>query len=105
MSGRLWYHQVCKKSCWHIVRVMGFVSSNIWSAMKELAKAAGVAADKVFPHNLRHLFASVYYERFQDIVKLADILGHSNVNTTRIYTTATAAQYQAQIAVLGLLNP
>ena len=53
----------------------------------------------------RHLFASVYYERFQDIVKLADILGHSNVNTTRIYTTATAAQYQAQIAVLGLLNP
>lgn len=79
--------------------------SNIWSAMKELAKAAGVAADKVFPHNLRHLFASVYYERFQDIVKLADILGHSNVNTTRIYTTATAAQYQAQIAVLGLLNP
>ena len=78
---------------------------NIWAEMKALCKNAGIEPQKVFPHNLRHLFASVYYERFQDIVKLADILGHSNVNTTRIYTTATAAQYQAQIAVLGLLNP
>ena len=78
---------------------------NVWAEMKALCKEAGVSPEKVFPHNLRHLFASVYYERFQDIVKLADILGHSNVNTTRIYTTATAAQYQAQIAVLGLLNP
>lgn len=60
--------------------------SNIWSDMKKLCESAGVAKGKVFPHNLRHLFARTYYSIQKDVVRLADILGHSNVNTTRIYT-------------------
>lgn len=60
--------------------------TNIWAEMKQLCEAAGVARNKVFPHNLRHLFARTYYSIQKDIVRLADILGHSNVNTTRIYT-------------------
>ena len=60
--------------------------SNIWSDMKKLCDSAGVARSKVFPHNLRHLFARTFYALQKDIVRLADILGHSNVNTTRIYT-------------------
>lgn len=60
--------------------------SNIWKEMKALCKAANVAETKVFPHNLRHLFARVFYQIDKDIVRLADILGHSNINTTRIYT-------------------
>lgn len=60
--------------------------SNIWSDMKKLCESAGVSKDKVFPHNLRHLFARTYYSIQKDVVRLADILGHSSVNTTRIYT-------------------
>ena len=59
---------------------------SIWRAMKRLCKSAGVAQEKVFPHNLRHLFARTYYSLQKDIVRLADILGHSSINTTRIYT-------------------
>ena len=59
--------------------------SNIWSDMKKLCKRANVAAEKVFPHNLRHLFAKTYYCLKKDLSRLADILGHSNINTTRIY--------------------
>ena len=61
----------------------------IWAEMKRVCKAAGVDSSKVFPHNLRHLFATVYYRIYQDIVKLADILGHSSVETTRIYLLTT----------------
>lgn len=60
--------------------------SNIWSDMKKLCESAGVSKSKVFPHNLRHLFARTYYSLQKDVVRLADILGHSSVNTTRIYT-------------------
>ena len=60
--------------------------SNIWSNMKKLCEAANVSEKKVFPHNLRHLFTRTYYALQKDIVRLADILGHSSVNTTRIYT-------------------
>jgi len=60
--------------------------SNIWSDLKKLCESAGVDKEKVFPHNFRHLFARTYYTLQKDIVRLADILGHSNVNTTRIYT-------------------
>lgn len=60
--------------------------SNIWADMKKLCESAHVQQKKVFPHNLRHLFARTYYCVQKDIVRLADILGHSNVNTTRIYT-------------------
>ena len=78
--------------------------SNIWSDMKKLCRDAGVAESKVFPHNLRHLFARTYYSAQKDIVRLADILGHSNVNTTRIYTKGTRDIYRKQIQKLGLLD-
>ena len=78
--------------------------SNIWSDMKRLCRAAGVPESKVFPHNLRHLFARTYYSIQKDIVRLADILGHSSVNTTRIYTMETGDVHQRQIQKLGLLR-
>lgn len=78
--------------------------SNIWSDMKKLCKAANVSEKKVFPHNLRHLFARTYYSLQKDIVRLADILGHSSVNTTRIYTMETGEIHRMQIQKLGLLR-
>ncbi|MGM9636518.1 MAG: tyrosine-type recombinase/integrase [Eubacteriales bacterium] len=78
--------------------------SNIWLDMKKLCKAANVSEKKVFPHNLRHLFARTYYSMQKDIVRLADILGHSNVNTTRIYTMETGDVHRRQIQKLGLLR-
>lgn len=78
--------------------------SNIWSDMKKLCKAANVSEKKVFPHNLRHLFARTYYSSQKDVVRLADILGHSNVNTTRIYTMETGEIHRKQIQKLGLLR-
>ena len=78
--------------------------SNIWLDMKKLCKAAGVSDRKVFPHNLRHLFARTYYTIQKDIVRLADILGHSSVNTTRIYTMETGEIHRRQIQKLGLLR-
>ena len=77
--------------------------SNIWSDMKKLCESAGVSKEKVFPHNLRHLFARTYYSIQKDVVRLADILGHSNVNTTRIYTMETGEIHRKQIQRLGLL--
>ena len=77
--------------------------SNIWSDMKTLCKAANVSEKKVFPHNLRHLFARTYYSMQKDIVRLADILGHSSVNTTRIYTMESGEVHRQQIQRLGLL--
>ena len=78
--------------------------SNIWSDMKKLCKAANVSEKKVFPHNLRHLFARTYYSLQKDIVRLADILGHSSVNTTRIYTVESGEIHRRQIQKLGLLR-
>ena len=78
--------------------------SNIWSDMKKLCRAANVSEKKVFPHNLRHLFARTYYSLQKDIVRLADILGHSSVNTTRIYTMETGEIHRRQIQKLGLLR-
>ncbi len=77
--------------------------SNVWSDMKKLCKAAKVSESKVFPHNLRHLFARTYYKLRKDVVRLADILGHSNVNTTRIYTMESLEARRKQIQGLGLL--
>ena len=77
--------------------------SNIWSAMKALCREAGVSADKVFPHNLRHLFARTYYKLRKDIVRLADILGHSSINTTRIYTMESGENHRLTMEKLGLL--
>ncbi|MBE6705457.1 MAG: integrase [Ruminococcaceae bacterium] len=78
--------------------------SNIWSEMKKLCSKAGVCKDKVFPHNLRHLFARTYYSMHKDIVRLADILGHSSINTTRIYTVENGEVHMRQIEKLGLLR-
>ena len=76
--------------------------SNISKAMKKIAELAKVAKEKVFPHNLRHLFARVYYSEYKDIVRLADILGHSSVNTTRIYTMESGSVHRRQIERLAL---
>lgn len=67
--------------------------SCIWRKMKELCRAADVVPGKVFPHNLRHLFARTFYKIEKDIVRLADLLGHSSINTTRIYTMETGDQH------------
>ena len=77
--------------------------SNIWTDMKKLCKSAGVSTDKVFPHNLRHLFARTYYSLQKDVVRLADILGHSSINTTRIYTMESGEVHRKQIQKLDLL--
>lgn len=77
--------------------------SNIWSMMKKLSKAAGVNPDKVFPHNLRHLFARTYYKKHKDIFYLADILGHANVNTTRIYTRTAGENHIRMLEGLKLV--
>lgn len=78
--------------------------SNIWARMKRLCKAAGVAASKVFPHNLRKLFARRFYAVQRDIAKLADVLGHSNVNTTRIYIMTTGSEHRQVLDRLGLVS-
>lgn len=77
--------------------------SNIWAAMKKLCETAGVKASKVFPHNLRKLFARTFYGIEKDIAKLADILGHSSINTTRIYIMTTGTEHRRKIERLGLV--
>ena len=77
--------------------------SNIWRQMKDLCGQAGVSPQKVFPHNLRHLFARTFYSIEKDIAKLADILGHSNINTTRIYIISTGTEHRRKIERLGLV--
>lgn len=77
--------------------------SRIWAEMKKLCKDAKVPAEKVFPHNLRHLFARTYYALEKDIVRLADILGHASVNTTRIYTVESGHTHRMQIERMRLI--
>lgn len=77
--------------------------SNIWAQMKKLCKTAGIKASKVFPHNLRKLFARTFYSIEKDIAKLADILGHSSINTTRIYIMSTSMEHRKKIERLGLV--
>lgn len=76
----------------------------IWDAMKKICRCAGVDAGKVYPHNLRHLFAVVYYKVYRDISKLADILGHSSIETTRIYLLTSGTEHRQQIERLGLIS-
>ena len=78
--------------------------TNIWTDMKHLCETAGVEQSKVFPHNLRHLFARTYYSLERDIVRLADILGHSSINTTRIYTMESGEVHRRQIERMRLLR-
>ncbi len=77
--------------------------SNIWRDMKRLCKAAKVDDEKVFPHNLRHLFARIYYTAKKDLSRLADILGHTSVNTTRIYTKESGTIHAQQLEELHLV--
>lgn len=77
--------------------------SNIWRDMKALCQSAGVDPKKVFPHNLRHLFARTFYSIDHDLSRLADILGHSNITTTRIYTAECGAVHAQQMERLKLI--
>lgn len=77
--------------------------SNIWAQMKKLCDIAGVERSKVFPHNLRKLFARTFYRIEKDIAKLADILGHGNIETTRIYIMTTGVEHRRKIEKLGLV--
>lgn len=76
----------------------------VWFELKRLCKVAGVEPTKVFPHNLRHLFATTFYRASRDIVRLADMLGHSSIDTTRIYLMVSGAEQQRQLDRLGLVS-
>lgn len=76
----------------------------VWYELKRLCRAAGVEPTKVFPHNLRHLFATTFYRVCRDIVRLADVLGHSSIDTTRIYLMVSGAEQQRQLDRLGLVS-
>ena len=78
--------------------------TNIWREMKALCVEADVNPQKVFPHNLRHLFATAFYRAYKDIVKLADVLGHSSIETTRIYLVTSAAEHRRQLEQLKLVS-
>ena len=77
--------------------------SNIWTMMKALCKDAGVDSKKVYPHNLRHLFAFTFYGIEKDLLRLADILGHSSIETTRIYTVSSGTEHKKMLSKLNLL--
>ena len=77
--------------------------TNIWREMKALCKDAYVDPQKVFPHNLRHLFARMFYSLEKDIAKLADILGHSSINTTRIYIISTGVEHRRYMEKMSLI--
>lgn len=76
---------------------------HVWRMMKSLCKQANVQQSKVFPHNLRHLFARTFYNMEKDIAKLADILGHASINTTRIYTASTGAEHLRKMQMMRLI--
>lgn len=102
--------EYCRKN--HIVSGEIFITksgkpwnrSNIWRSMKKAAEKADIEKTKVYPHNLRHLFAKVYYAQQHDLLTLADILGHSNIETTRLYLMTNGAQHRSQINSLGLVK-
>ena len=78
--------------------------SNIWRALKKLGRAAQVSESKIFPHNLRHLFARTFYEKQRDIAGLADLLGHGSLNTTRIYITDSIDEQKEKLNEMGLCS-
>ncbi|WP_418256801.1 tyrosine-type recombinase/integrase, partial [Evtepia gabavorous] len=77
--------------------------SNLWREMQALCSRAGVEARKVFPHNFRHLFARAFYALDKDLAKLADLLGHASIETTRIYIMESGAEHKRQVERLGLI--
>lgn len=82
----------------------GLSRKQIWAEMKALCRRAGVSEHKVFPHNLRHLFARTFYKATRDVAKLADVLGHSSIETTRIYLITTGQEQLVQMEALGLVS-
>ena len=82
----------------------GLTRRQIWAEMKALCGKAGVEKTKVFPHNLRHLFARTFYKVTRDIAKLSDVLGHSSMETTRIYLISTGAEHARTLDRLGLVS-
>lgn len=82
----------------------GLSRKQIWAEMKALCRRAGVSEHKVFPHNLRHLFARTFYKATRDVAKLADVLGHSSIETTRIYLITTGQEHLVQMEALGLVS-
>ena len=82
----------------------GLSRRQIWAEMKALCRKAKVAASKVFPHNLRHLFARTFYRACRDVARLADVLGHSSIETTRIYLISTGEEHSRQLERLGLVS-
>ena len=76
----------------------------IWASMKSICRKAGIAETKVFPHNFRHLFARIYYRAYKDVAKLADLLGHTSIETTRIYLISTGEEHARQLERLGLVR-
>lgn len=76
----------------------------VWYELKRLCQAAGVAPGKVFPHNFRHLFATTFYKACKDIARLADVLGHSSIETTRIYLAISGEEQAKQMDKLGLVS-
>ena len=81
----------------------GISRRQIWAEMKALCDKAGVAPSKVFPHNLRHLFAKTFYRVCRDVARLADVLGHSSIETTRIYLISPGTEHAGTLARLGLI--
>lgn len=81
----------------------GMSRRQIWAEMKGLCKKAGVEPSKVFPHNLRHLFARSFYQACRDVVQLADVLGHSSIETTRLYLISTGVELARRMDRLGLI--
>ena len=82
----------------------GLTRRQIWAEMKALCEKAGVEKSKVFPHNLRHLFARMFYKVTHDIAKLSDVLGHSSIETTRIYLISTGEEHARTLDRLGLVS-
>lgn len=78
--------------------------SNIWREMKKISELAGVRLEKVFPHNLRHLFARTFYKMTKDLINLADILGHSSVEVTRIYTSDSINEWRRNLDRMEILE-
>ena len=81
----------------------GLSRKQIWAEMKSVCEKARVAASKVFPHNLRHLFARTFYKVCRDVARLADVLGHSSIETTRIYLISTGVEHAATLNRLRLI--
>lgn len=96
--------QIIRGSIFVTSRGNPFDRSNIWKKMKEVSEAAQIPSGKVFPHNLRHLFAREFYRIQMDIAKLADILGHSNINTTRIYIVSTGEEHKRVLEKMQLIS-